>query len=251
MRSRTCGSRPVDRKGPARQDFTIDGLFGQQSCKIVFRRDVRAVRPPIESGKKSREAIDVVGFQSAGCEQSVEHEPVRQTAHDDDPFNRRAFAVERQGSRGRERQWRHPQIDVGRQTTIKRELGLAIRFSGFEGRKIRKGQADRLFDFVGAVAGKKNQRYMGLNHLDRRTGVAIGGRTRQESHLLRKPDARAGKSRCSTIFLWRFSKIRSAKPKIPSCMKTHSRSSESWRQGRSICNCAKSSGKSGHRARNG
>jgi len=115
----------------------------------------------------------------------VEQVVLFEAPHDDDPVDRLAVAVERQGAVRRPRDGRDFEIDIGRGAAVERQLLFAGKFARFGIGEIDIGQFNRAFELVDAIPGEKNARDMGLDDLDLgRDAVGVGPAQKRDRALL-------------------------------------------------------------------
>jgi hypothetical protein len=119
---------------------------------------------------KSRDVVGELGHrggtQSAGFGELVEQQRLIEAPHHDDPIDRRAGAREADLAIGAAGQSADLEIELGCRAPIESELALARHPAPLGGREIEIGVRQGSLELVGAVAGEKDQRGVGLDDID-------------------------------------------------------------------------------------
>ena len=167
-------ARGVGKRSPeAPTVVTLQKRFG--GCFGVERRH------PLGDGPH------LAASQPAGQRQRLQGAGGRQAPHRHQPLDGVAVFAEGQGPAGVAGQREDAEIDVGRQPPVQPDLLLAEVPAPLQGREIQALPADRLLHLVGTAVGQEHPRHAGLARADRPRIARVGGRTRQERHLLREP----------------------------------------------------------------
>jgi hypothetical protein len=133
------------------------------------------------------EGRDMVGefghqgrIQSVSLGEFVEQRRLLESPHHHEPIDHRTLSFEADPTVCGTGNRSDLDIEVGRRAAVERELGLAGDPALLLGRKVEMRKFYRAFKLVGAVAGEKDQRHMGLDDIDPLDCRLIRGRLAQK-----------------------------------------------------------------------
>src|SRR6516225_524233 len=118
-------------------------------------------------------------IQSVGLGELVEQRRLIEAAHHHDPIDDATLGTKTDLSIRSVGQRSDLQIKLRRRASVEHELGLARYPALFRGREVKVRKFYCKFEFVSAVAGKKNQRHMSFDDVDLLNSRSVrGGRLR-------------------------------------------------------------------------
>jgi len=116
--------------------------------------------------------------------EAVELVRLSETSHEDNVIDRITGASECQRSSPAPVDRQHVEIEAGGEEPVQGELGPAGAFAQFARRVVDRGEADRAFELVGAIAHQEDDRIMGDDLFNWRCQSAIAGRLRQKADYI-------------------------------------------------------------------
>src|SRR6516164_7964233 len=140
-------------------------------------------RPAVELYERRNEPVELPWLDAMLQDSMFERLSLVETPHDYEPVHNRSVSANREPAR-RCREWRHVEIDIGRQPTIQAEFGPARAFAPAQVREVEIGKTDWFLELVDPIPRQEHPGHVGLAPNHARRQPLMGAGPTQEFDLL-------------------------------------------------------------------